>query len=187
MIPICSRRSKHNKIILETIAVSHYVEKVRWALDLLNIDYEEEQDCGIIGVFFTGRMVPGLRVPRQNFTIYNSDDILRYLYGKHYADPVRHFYFVVVVVAAAAAAFAFVSASVVVVAAAAAFAFVSASVVVVVVAAAAAAPFAFVSASVVVVVVVVAAAAAAAAPFAFVSASVAAVEASVAAEVSPST
>ena len=102
MIPICSRRSKHNKIILETIAVSHYVEKVRWALDLLNIDYEEEQDCGIIGVFFTGRMVPGLRVPRQNFTIYNSDDILRYLYGKHYADPVRLFNFVVAAVAAVA-------------------------------------------------------------------------------------
>ena len=102
MIPICSRRSKHNKIILETIAVSHYVEKVRWALDLLNIDYEEEQDCGIIGVFFTGRMVPGLRVPRQNFTIYNSDDILRYLYGKHYADPVRLFNFVAAAVGAVA-------------------------------------------------------------------------------------
>ncbi len=27
-------------------------------------------------------------MPRRNFTLYNSADILRYLYGKHYGDPV---------------------------------------------------------------------------------------------------
>ena len=107
-----TRRGKDNRLVLETISLSHYVEKVRWSLDILGVDYEEEQDAGIIGVFFTGRMVswsdykfdladedelllqakfqvPGLRIPGKNFTVYNSSDILRYLYGKYYNDPVR--------------------------------------------------------------------------------------------------
>ena len=108
--------------MLESIALSHYVEKVRWALDILAIDYEEEQDVGIVGAFFTGRMacdylyvwltligglypmvhgaptyqVPGLRLPGKNFTVYNSPDILRYLYGKFYNDPVGRCIFTVV-------------------------------------------------------------------------------------------
>ncbi len=28
--------------------------------------------------------VPALKIPAQNMTIYNSSDILRYLYGKYY-------------------------------------------------------------------------------------------------------
>lgn len=45
------------RLVLEALPVSHYVEKVRWALDKLGVPYEEEQDIGIGGVFFLGRMV----------------------------------------------------------------------------------------------------------------------------------
>ena len=30
------------EVVLETIAVSHFVEKVRWSLDRLGVDYDEE-------------------------------------------------------------------------------------------------------------------------------------------------
>lgn len=44
-------------MILESLPVSHYVDKVRWCLDRLGQKYEEESDVGILGVFFIGRMV----------------------------------------------------------------------------------------------------------------------------------
>merc|ERR1711936_180999 len=44
-------KSKDKRMILETISISHYVEKVRWCLDYLDLDYVEEEDVGILGVF----------------------------------------------------------------------------------------------------------------------------------------
>ena len=68
-------------MILESIHLSHYVEKVRWCLDYAGIDYKEEQDCGIMGLLFLGRRVPTLKVPSKDISISNSSDILRYLHA----------------------------------------------------------------------------------------------------------
>mmetsp|Transcript_18220 Transcript_18220/g.51432 ORF Transcript_18220/g.51432 Transcript_18220/m.51432 type:complete len:330 (+) Transcript_18220:80-1069(+) len=67
---------------LNTITSSHFVEKVRWALDRLGVPYTEEQDCGILGVFLSGRSVPVLIDDATHVSIGNSSDILAYLYGK---------------------------------------------------------------------------------------------------------
>lgn len=77
------QRGKDKRIILESLTVSHYVEKIRWCLDYLNITYEEEEDSGILGLFITGRTVPVLKIPGNAISIGNSPDILRYLYGEH--------------------------------------------------------------------------------------------------------
>ena len=70
-------------IVLETISLSHYVEKVRWCMDRLDIDYMERQSGATLGVFFTGRSVPQLRARTGlvQTVIGNSSDILRYLWG----------------------------------------------------------------------------------------------------------
>ena len=47
---------------LDTISASHYVEKVRWCMDRLGLDYEEVPDVGALGVFTAGRTVPRLRI-----------------------------------------------------------------------------------------------------------------------------
>lgn len=79
--------------MLETISVSHYVEKVRWVLDYLAVPYTEEvgvclpstvycvdqENVGILGLVLTGRTVPRLRDSARAVTIGNSADILRYL------------------------------------------------------------------------------------------------------------
>jgi len=72
---------------LETMALSHYVEKVRWCMDRLDIDYTERQCGGTLGVFFTGRTVPQLRVRTGivQTSIGNSPDILRYLWARYFA------------------------------------------------------------------------------------------------------
>jgi glutathione S-transferase len=69
------------------MALSHFVEKVRWCMDRLNIDYTERQSAGTLGVFFTGRTVPLLRVRTGivQTSIGNSPDILRYLWGRYFA------------------------------------------------------------------------------------------------------
>ena len=36
--------------------------KVRWAMDYMNIDYEEEENSGILGILTLGRSVPQLKV-----------------------------------------------------------------------------------------------------------------------------
>jgi len=77
------QRGKDKRIILETLTVSHYVEKIRWCLDYLNISYQEEEDSGILGLFITGRTVPVLKIPGNAISIGNSAEILRYLYGEH--------------------------------------------------------------------------------------------------------
>ena len=75
---------------LETIAASHFVEKVRWCMDRLGVEYTERPSGGTLGVFFTGRTVPQLRVRTGlvQSVIGNSPEILRYLWGV-YAAPLR--------------------------------------------------------------------------------------------------
>ena len=75
-------------LVLESIAASHYVEKVRWSLDRLGVEFDEEMDIGTLGVFFTGRTVPRLRI-RTGLVVSrigNSSDILRYLWGRYAAE-----------------------------------------------------------------------------------------------------
>jgi glutathione S-transferase len=72
---------------LETISASHFVEKVRWCMDRLGLDYRERQVVGVMGAFFTGRSVPLLRIRTGlvRSTIGNSPEILRYLWGQYSA------------------------------------------------------------------------------------------------------
>jgi glutathione S-transferase len=72
-------------VVLETIAASHFVEKVRWCMDRLGIDYTERQSGGTLGAYFTGRSVPQLRVRTGmvQSVIGNSAEILRFLYGAY--------------------------------------------------------------------------------------------------------
>ena len=73
---------------LETISVSHFVEKVRWSLDRLGVPYKEEHTAGILGALFRGRTVPTLhaRTGRVTSVIGNSPEILRYLWGTYGAE-----------------------------------------------------------------------------------------------------
>jgi glutathione S-transferase len=72
-------------IVLESISVSHYVEKVRWCMDRLDLDYTERHYGGTLGAFFTGRTVPRLRVRTGavQSVIGNSPEILRFLWGAY--------------------------------------------------------------------------------------------------------
>jgi len=71
---------------LDSISASHFVEKIRWCMDRLGLDYTEAQSAGAVGVWFTGRTVPRLRIRTGavQSSIANSPEILRYLWG-HYA------------------------------------------------------------------------------------------------------
>lgn len=73
---------------LETISVSHFVEKVRWCLDRLGVDYTEKATGGSLGAFFLGRTVPVLkfRSGAVRSSIGNSPEILRYLWGRYAAE-----------------------------------------------------------------------------------------------------
>jgi glutathione S-transferase len=79
--------AKTPEIELETIAASHFVEKVRWCMDRLGIDYTERQWVGVLGIFSTGRSVPELKIRTGmvRSTIGNSPEILRYLWGAYTA------------------------------------------------------------------------------------------------------
>lgn len=78
---------KTPKIELETIAASHFVEKVRWCMDRLGIEYKERQWVGVLGVFTMGRSVPELKIRTGlvRSSIGNSPEILRYLWGAYAA------------------------------------------------------------------------------------------------------
>ncbi len=79
-------------LVLATISASHFVEKVRWCMDRLGIDYVERASAGTLGAFYRGRTVPQLKVRTGGVrsVIGNSPDILRYLYGRCLAeDPAR--------------------------------------------------------------------------------------------------
>jgi len=73
---------------LETIQASHFVEKVRWCMDRLDVDYHEKQVAGILGVVSRGRTVPQLRMRTGKVVsvIGDSPDILRYLWGRYAAE-----------------------------------------------------------------------------------------------------
>jgi glutathione S-transferase len=73
---------------LETISASHFVEKVRWCLDRLGVDYVEKPVGGTLGAFFLGRTVPVLkfRSGAVRSSIGNSSEILRYLWGRYAAE-----------------------------------------------------------------------------------------------------
>ena len=60
--------------------INHFFgEKVRWILDLLDVDYEEADVGGIILAFSRGRSVPWL-VDRESISVIgNSDEIVSYL------------------------------------------------------------------------------------------------------------
>lgn len=83
---------KTPELVLSTISASHFVEKVRWSMDRLGVDYVEETSGGTLGAYFRGRTVPQLKVRtgRVRSVIGNSPDILRYLYGRClHNDPER--------------------------------------------------------------------------------------------------
>ena len=73
---------------LETISASHFVEKVRWSMDRLGVDYVEKPAGGALGAFFLGRTVPRLkfRSGAVRSSIGNSPEILRYLWGRYAAE-----------------------------------------------------------------------------------------------------
>jgi hypothetical protein len=70
-------------MVLETISASHFVEKVRWCMDRLGLDYEEQPRGGTLVAFYLGRTVPRLRfrTGAVRSQIGNSPEILRYLWG----------------------------------------------------------------------------------------------------------
>ena len=83
-----SGKSKAPEITLTSIGVSHFVEKVRWCLDRLGLDYQERRAAGTLGGFYLGRTVPVLkfRTGRVTSSIGNSPEILRYLWGRYAAE-----------------------------------------------------------------------------------------------------
>jgi glutathione S-transferase len=70
---------------LETISASHFVEKVRWCMDRLGVEYLEKPAGGTLGAFFLGRTVPVLKIRTgaARSSIGNSPEILRYLWGRY--------------------------------------------------------------------------------------------------------
>lgn len=78
---------KTPELELETIAASHFVEKVRWCMDRLGVEYNEKKWVGVLGVFSRGRSVPELKIRTGlvRSSIGNSPEILRYLWGAYSA------------------------------------------------------------------------------------------------------
>lgn len=68
---------------LDAISASHFVEKVRWCMDRLGLEYTETQSAGTLGAWFLARTVPRLRMQTGavRSSIGNSAEILRYLWG----------------------------------------------------------------------------------------------------------
>lgn len=79
---------KTPELVLTTISASHFVEKVRWSMDRLGIDYVEKTSGGTLGAFFRGRTVPQLKARTGGVVsvIGNSPEILRYLWGRYEVD-----------------------------------------------------------------------------------------------------
>lgn len=80
--------AKTPDLVLATISASHFVEKVRWSMDRLGLDYVEQTSGGALGAFFCGRTVPQLkaRTGGVQSSIGNSAEILRYLWGRYAVD-----------------------------------------------------------------------------------------------------
>ncbi|MGI9233040.1 MAG: hypothetical protein ACR2RD_05360 [Woeseiaceae bacterium] len=82
--------AKTPELVLATISASHFVEKVRWSMDKLGVEYTEQTSGGALGAFFRGRTVPQLKVRTGSVqsSIGNSAEILRYLWGRYsFEDP----------------------------------------------------------------------------------------------------
>ena len=79
---------KGPELELETISASHFVEKVRWCMDRLGVEYSEKPAGGTLGAFFLGRTVPVLkfRTGAVQSSIGNSPEILRYLWGRYFVE-----------------------------------------------------------------------------------------------------
>jgi len=77
--------AKTPELELETISASHFVEKVRWCMDRLGVEYTEQPVGATLGAFFLGRTVPVLkfRTGAVRSSIGNSAEILRYLWGRY--------------------------------------------------------------------------------------------------------
>ena len=63
-----SRRD--SDLVLVSIPPSHFVEKVRWAMDRLKVNYREEADHGLLGVTLLGRPVPALHIRKGKCQLY---------------------------------------------------------------------------------------------------------------------
>lgn len=76
------------ELILDTISASHFVEKVRWCMDRLALDYSERPAGGTLSAFYLGYSVPRLRFRSGavQSSIGNSAEILRYLWGRYAAE-----------------------------------------------------------------------------------------------------
>ena len=76
-------------LVLDTISASHFVEKVRWNMDVAGFDYSERASAGTLGAYFAGRTVPRLRfrTGAVRSEIGNSREILRYLWGAYRTAP----------------------------------------------------------------------------------------------------
>lgn len=74
---------------LETISMSHFAEKVRWCMDVADIDYRECTWAGTLGAFYLGRTVPKLtfQTGTVRSSIGNSREILRYLWAVNSDSP----------------------------------------------------------------------------------------------------
>jgi glutathione S-transferase len=84
-LSVIAAPAKTPELELETISASHFVEKVRWCMDRLGLEYVEKPAGGTLGVFFLGRTVPVLkfRTGAVRSSIGNSPEILRYLWGRY--------------------------------------------------------------------------------------------------------
>ena len=80
--------AKTAPLVLVSISASPFVEKVRWCMDRLDLDYAEQPAGGTLGAFFLGRTVPQLKVRTGavQSVIGNSAEILRYLWGCYGVD-----------------------------------------------------------------------------------------------------
>jgi glutathione S-transferase len=80
-----AKPEKTPDLVLATISASHFVEKVRWSMDRLGVDYVEQTSGGTLGAFFRGRTVPQLKARTGGVlsSIGNSAEILRYLWGRY--------------------------------------------------------------------------------------------------------
>lgn len=63
-----------------SLAYSHYVERLRWALDAAGVSYVEEQHTVLRGIFWNGTTVPVLEC-RGRGVINDSSDAIRFLAG----------------------------------------------------------------------------------------------------------
>ena len=59
--------------------INHFGEKVRWALDLLDVDYEEATVGGLLSMYLRGRTVPWLVDRHSGSLLGNSDEALWFI------------------------------------------------------------------------------------------------------------